>query len=178
MAERYFLCLARSDFRVVRLTLARTNRLHRIRSSLFANFSTPLAPVDPLLPVPLIKRLAPISCSGRDRTKSARERRQPDSGWVYWTCVPIHPNWSSALHPFQVPVVIGLNPPASEDNPTQVECIGHVCCSKSGYGLFHFIVSSGVEFWGPLSYTMNVMTPTPGTITQDHVSRVYVKIEH
>ena len=31
------------------------------------------------------------------------------------------------MHPIPVPVAIGLNPPASEDNPTQVECIGHVC---------------------------------------------------
>ena len=28
--------------------------------------------------------------------------------------------------PFPLPVAIGLNPSASEDNPTQVECIGHV----------------------------------------------------
>ena len=27
---------------------------------------------------------------------------------------------------FPVPVAIGLNPPAGEDNPTQVGCIGHV----------------------------------------------------
>ena len=28
------------------------------------------------------------------------------------------------MHPFPVPIAIGLNPPASEDNPSQVECIG------------------------------------------------------
>ena len=33
---------------------------------------------------------------------------------------------SSAMHPFSFPVAIGLSPSASEDNPTQVECIRHV----------------------------------------------------
>ena len=51
--------------------------------------STPLFPVNLLLPVPLIKRLAPISGSGRNRTQSACWWRQPDSGRVYWTCVQI-----------------------------------------------------------------------------------------
>ena len=41
MAERYFLCLSPTDFRLVRWTPARTNCLHRIRSSLFANIQPP-----------------------------------------------------------------------------------------------------------------------------------------
>ena len=36
-------------------------------------------------------------------------------------------HWSSALRPFPVPVAIGLNPLADEDNPSKVGCIGHVC---------------------------------------------------
>ena len=41
-AERYFLCLSRTDLRGVRSTLARTNCLYRARSSLFANiFNSP-----------------------------------------------------------------------------------------------------------------------------------------
>ena len=44
-----------------------------------------LAPVNFLLPVPLIKRLAPISGCGRDLTYSAW--RQPDSLRMYWTHV-------------------------------------------------------------------------------------------
>ena len=35
-------------------------------------------------------------------------------------------HWSNALRPFPVPVVIWLDPPAVEDNPTQVGCIGHL----------------------------------------------------
>ena len=31
------------------------------------------------------------------------------------------------MHPFSLPVAIGLNSPGSEDNPTQIECIGHIC---------------------------------------------------
>ena len=87
MAERYFLCLSPTDFRWVRWTCARTNCLHRIRSSLFANFFNPFAPVNLLLPVLLIMCLAHISGSGGDRTQSACEWRWSDSGWVYWTCV-------------------------------------------------------------------------------------------
>lgn len=90
MAERYFLSRANWLPRV-RLTLARKSCLHRIRSSLFANFFNPLAPVNP----------------------------------------HFRYHWSSAMHPFPVPVAIRLNPPASKDNPTQVECIGHVCRARS-----------------------------------------------
>ena len=49
--------------------------------------STPLAPVNLLLWVPLIKRLAPISGSSQNRTRFASFWRQLDSGRVYWTCV-------------------------------------------------------------------------------------------
>ena len=84
MAERFFLCLSPTDFRWTR---ARTNCLHRIRSRLFANIFNPLSPVNLLLLVLLIMRLAHISGSGRDRTQSACEWRQSDSGRVYWTCV-------------------------------------------------------------------------------------------
>ena len=86
MAVRYFLCLSPTDFRWVRWTPARTNCLHRIRSSLFANIQPP-------------------------RCKSC----------TYW---------SYALRSFPVPVAIGLNPPASEDDRTQVGCIGHVCLKE------------------------------------------------
>ena len=33
---------------------------------------------------------------------------------------------SSPMHPFPLPVAIGFNPSANEENPTQVECTGHV----------------------------------------------------
>ena len=50
---------------------------------------------------------------------------------------PVNPHfryhWSSAMQPFPVPVAIGLNPPASEVNPTQVECIGHVWSTMEKY---------------------------------------------
>ena len=49
--------------------------------------STPLAPVNLLLPVPLIKSLTPISGSSQNRTQSASWWRQPDSGRVHWTFV-------------------------------------------------------------------------------------------
>ena len=42
----YFLSLSRTDFRWVRSTLARTNSLHRIRSSLFASIFYPPLPVN------------------------------------------------------------------------------------------------------------------------------------
>ena len=84
VAERFFLCLSPTDFR---WTCARTNCLHRIWSSLFANIFNPLSLVNLLLLVLLIMRLAHISGSGRDRTQSACEWRQSDSGRVYWTCV-------------------------------------------------------------------------------------------
>ena len=86
MAERYFLSRANWLPRV-RLTLARKSWLHRIRSSLFAYFFNPPRSCLPLLPVPLIKRRAPISASGRDRTQPTCEWRQPDSGRVYWRCM-------------------------------------------------------------------------------------------
>ena len=41
VTERFFLSFSPTDFRWVRLTLARTNCLHRIRSSLFANILNP-----------------------------------------------------------------------------------------------------------------------------------------
>ena len=84
---RYFLCLSQTDLRRVRSSLARSNRLHRIRWSPFANILTPLALFILLLPLK-VKRLVPISGSGRDRTQSADTKMQPDSGRVYWTCVP------------------------------------------------------------------------------------------
>ena len=87
MAESYFLCPLPTDFRWVRWTRARANCLRRIRSSLFANIFNPLAPVNLLLQVLLIMRLALISCSCGDRTQSACEWRRSDSGRVYWTCV-------------------------------------------------------------------------------------------
>ena len=93
MTERYFLCLSPTDFSWVRWTPARTNCLRRIRPSLFANIFNPLAPVNLLLPVLLIMRLALISGSGGDRTQS----------------------------------------PASEDDRTQVGCIGHVCFIQDLY---------------------------------------------
>ena len=33
----------------------------------------------------------PISGSGRERTQSADTKMQPDSGRVYWTCIPMGP---------------------------------------------------------------------------------------
>ena len=61
MRERYFLCLSPTDFRLVRLTLARMKCLNRIRSSLFAkNVQPPRSSDNILLPASLIKRFAPF----------------------------------------------------------------------------------------------------------------------
>ena len=87
MAERYFLSLANwppggSD----RLFSGRTVSIGSDQVCL-PRSSTPLAPVNLLLPVPLIKRFTPVSGSRQNRTQSASWWRQPDSGRVYWTCM-------------------------------------------------------------------------------------------
>ena len=49
------------------------------------------------------------------------------------------------MHPIPVPVAIGLNPPASEDNPTQVECIGHVWTLLKEKRVLHVRYSSNIN---------------------------------
>ena len=91
MAERYFLSLANwppgggSD----RLFPGRTVSIRSDQVCLPRPSTPPppLAPVNLLLPVLLIKRLTPISGSSQNRTQSASWWRQPDSGRVYWTCM-------------------------------------------------------------------------------------------
>ena len=82
----YFPSLSWTDFRWVRSTLARTNSLHRIRSSLFASIFYPPPPVNLLPLVALIK--APCAYFRfRSRYDSIRLRvRATDSSRVYWTC--------------------------------------------------------------------------------------------
>ena len=48
------------------------------------------------------------------------------------------------MRTFPVPVAIGLNPPASEDSRTQVECIGHVFTNRRRMPLNDLLW--GVEF--------------------------------
>ena len=166
MAESYFLCPLPTDFRWVRWTRARANCLRRIRSSLFANIFNPLAPVNLLLPVLLIIRLALISCSCGDRTQSACEWRRSDSGRVWlllgllpfltsrtwWLCWP-RPwlvDWCSPLA--GLPLVgcqVGL------EVGVCWESLGSVVSLASSVMVSPFLSFTGLE--GPLSFPDSVL---------------------